>query len=59
MPTEYVVHHPRLRGVTRTVTGKAAREAHKKAGWRMTPIGDDRPAPSTTPEPEPEPDAQG
>ena len=36
------VYHPVFADVTREVVGGAAREAHKAAGWRLTPIPTDR-----------------
>jgi len=39
--TEHTVYHPRLEGVVRTVADKKSRDAHKGAGWRMTPKGDE------------------
>ena len=35
---EHTVYHPTFRTVTRTGLSDAQREAHKAAGWRMTPI---------------------
>ena len=32
------VYHPVFADVTREVADEAAREAHKAAGWRLTPI---------------------
>lgn len=36
------VYHPVFADVTREVADGAAREAHKAAGWRLTPIPTDR-----------------
>ena len=43
--SEHTVYHPTFRTVTRAGLTDAQREAHKAAGWRMTPIpaADDAP----------------
>ena len=40
MADKSTVYHPVFRDVTREVADDAARESHKAAGWRMTPIPD-------------------
>lgn len=46
------VYHPTFSDVTRQVSTEAEREAHKAAGWRMSPLGE--PAPEDGPVGEPE-----
>lgn len=41
MTDKSTVYHPTFPDVARVVGSKAAREAHKAAGWRMTPAGDE------------------
>ena len=38
MSGKSTVYHPVFADVTREVADEAAREAHKAAGWRLTPI---------------------
>ena len=40
--SEHTVYHPTFPTVTRTGLSDAQREAHKAAGWRMTPIPTDK-----------------
>lgn len=40
--SEHTVYHPTFATVTRTGLSQADREAHKKAGWRMTPLPADK-----------------
>ena len=42
MTDKSTVYHPVFADVTREVADEAAREAHKAAGWRLTPIPGDK-----------------
>lgn len=51
MTDKSTVYHPVFADVTREVADEAAREAHKAAGWRLTPIPADRDDEPTKPAP--------
>lgn len=53
MSDKRTVYHPVFPGVTREVATEEQREAHKAAGWRMTPISTEKAEAPTKAAPKP------